>query len=462
MKFSKIAMALLVSSVIFTGCGSDDEKDTSTKEGSSQQNQQNIEEQEANERMGDVTKKNRGVMLWNYKLDHPLNSSDIPAIDEQGNIYFSVYSIQHVNKKDEEQFTVTSLDKNGKKRWSKTFEHKGGSVHIMYSNNQIFFTTGLIGLQVYALNASTGEVNWSREEEQGMLGSYAIANNTLYMGMKKISQSSFLVSYDLENGQEKDRYQLKNDNELLYSMSLFNNHIYLLKDDCLLRVDDVDDKMTKSWEICSDSFMDKDSKDNHESSRMKGIAKIAIDSQENIYFQGNVRTKEKEYVTNYSIDKYGEFRWRKKMYTSHIPILTGLTIDKDDNLYSSVTGNRMELGYLYSLSSDGDERWRLDNAYFDETKILEMGYQNSPTIASNGNIYNKYGLNSVKKSGTLDWKHQNDTGELTVSDYSTINTDGNIISIGIKEIACYKGDATTVEPNGWSKLYGNAGNTSSR
>jgi len=208
-------MALLVSSVIFTGCGSDDEKDTSTKEGSSQQNQQNIEEQEANERMGDVTKKNRGVMLWNYKLDHPLNSSDIPAIDEQGNIYFSVYSIQHVNKKDEEQFTVTSLDKNGKKRWSKTFEHKVGSVHIMYSNNQIFFTTGLIGLQVYALNASTGEVNWSREEEQGMLGSYAIANNTLYMGMKKInedlSQSSFLVSYNLENGQEKDRYLLKND-----------------------------------------------------------------------------------------------------------------------------------------------------------------------------------------------------------------------------------------------------------
>jgi len=40
--------------------------------------------------------------------------------------------------------------------------------------------------------------------------------------------------------------------------------------------------------------------------------------------------------------------------------------------------------------------------------------------------------------------------------------DGNIISIGIKEIACYKGDATTVEPNGWSKLYGNTGNTSSR
>jgi len=472
MKFSKIAISLLVSAVIFTGCGEDEEKDTSNKEGSSQQNEQNeqnIEEQESNERMGDVTKKNRGVMLWNYKLDQAYDQSKVPAIDEQGNIYFAIYSLRDADNKERALFTVTSLDKDGKKRWSKGFENSSGNLKVVYKNHKIFVVvtdnimTGNSSepkITVYALNSSDGEVKWSSSEKHTFLVSMlspAIANNKLYVGIRKK-----LLSYDLENGQVKDRYQLTNDNEISYSMSIFKNHIYLLKDDCLVRVDDIDDKMTKSWEICSDSFMDKDSKDNFES--MKVVAKLAIDSQENIYFQGNVRTQEKEYVTNYSINKHGEFRWRKKMYTSYIPMLTGLTIDKNNNIYSSVTGKRREVGYLYSLSSDGDERWRLDNSYFDNTKILEMDYQNSPTIASNGNIYNKvnYGLSSVKNSGNLDWKHTSDNSEMIVSHYSTINTDGNIIAIGIGEIGCYKGDGTTLESNGWSKLYGNAGNTSSR
>ena len=466
MKFSKIVISLLVSSIIFTGCGKDEEKDTSTRDDSSQQNEQNIEEQEANERMGDVTKQNRGKMLWSYKFsEESYNFSQVPAIDEKGNIYFAFNSRKDKNKKERALFVVTSLDKNGKKRWSKRFENSSGNLKVVYQNHKIFVVvtdkimTGNISepkITIYAFNSSDGEVKWSTNEKNSFhqsLLSPAISNNKLYIG---IGQE--LLSFDLENGQKKDSYEI--DGNLLYSMAIFDKHIYFFKDDCLVRLDDVENKITKNWEICKDSFTEKDNYEKFFTNR-EG-AGLAIDSQENIYFNSS---KINKYSAVYSLDKYGEFRWRKEMDSTRVRFGEGLTIDKNDNIYSTVPGDRTKRGYLYSLSSEGDENWRLDNSYFDDTKILEMGYQSSPTIGSNGNIYNKveYGLNSVKSNGTLDWKHQSDNGELVVSSYSTINTDGNIIAIGLgRGVACYKGDGTTLESNGWSKLYGNTGNTSSR
>jgi len=474
---------LISGALIFTGCGENEDKNTSTRDGSSQQqeqNQQNIEQQEANERMGDVTKKDRGVMLWKYKFDKKsLVHSQVPAIDEKGNIYFSFNSDKDFDKNDG-KFTVTSLDKNGKERWVKTFKNTEGNPKIMYKNSQIFFTaegsTSQIELskrelKIYSLNASNGDVKWSINEHNRSIGymSGAISNGKLYAYMADsdmFNRSSMIVSYDLTTGAKKDTYQISTseDTRRTYAMSIFSNHIYLLtkgSKDCIRRVDDIDDTLTKSWETCDDSFIDMNNSEefitNFEGSN------FVIDSQENIYLSSSNINK---YSVIYSIDKYGEFRWRKEMESTRIRFGKGLTIDKNDNIYSSVPGDRTELGYLFSLSSQGDENWRLDNSYFDSGEAFKMDYQNSPTIGSNGNIYSKveYGLNSVKSSGALDWKYNSDNSELLVSSYSTINTDGNIIAIGLGggEIACYKGDGTTLEPNGWSKLYGNAGNTSSR
>lgn len=486
MKISKIAISLLVSTLIFTGCGEDEDKDTSTRDGSSQQqeqNQQNIEQQEANERMGDVTKKDRGGMLWKYEFDKKsLVHSQVPAIDEKGNIYFSFNSSTKSFEKKNGKFTVVSLDKNGKERWVKTFKNIEGNPKIMYKNNQIFFLLkkGWNNSQtsIYSLNTSNGDVKWSVNEKNMYVTNYtAISNGKLYVHLSDLDRN-LIVSYDLTTGSKKDTYQIdtSENQKAVYSMSMFNNHLYFLtlegsSRDCITRVDDIDDTMTKSWETCDNSFRTQETKNDYENLYGAFMAMLAIDSKENIYFQGVTRvSEENQYVTNYSIDKNGEFRWRNRMDVYNILFPRGITIDKNDNIYSSVAGSgllsdSLKLGFLYSLSSQGDENWRLKESYFDSGKILRMDYQYSPTLGSNGNIYSKvdYGLNAVKSNGTLDWKHRVDSGEQIVSSFSTINTDGNIIAIGLGgKIACYKGDSTTLESNGWSKLYGNAGNTSSR
>ena len=265
-----------------------------------------------------------------------------------------------------------------------------------------------------------------------------------------------IVSYNTTTGEEKGIYNLeKNKNSTatpsLTAMSVFNNHIYFLVPDTekIYKIKDLGESLVKDWSLELNS-------NGEYYAHAIGINTLALDSKENIYV---VTAESGKHNSIYSISKDGQLNWKNEFESARVRLPSPITINKNDIIYSTTPS------HLYSVSTTGRTRWSLVNA--EHSRItLEQDFQRSPTIGENGKTYHKatYGLATANSDGSLDWEYivENDQHASVNAEYSTLNINGNLIAMGLKGISCYKVDNTKLDSAGWSKLYGNAGNTSSR
>jgi len=420
----------------------------------------------------------KGAELWKYEFNDLVDTL-VPALDEQGNIYFAENTNPFSDIASEKNFIVTSLTKDGKKRWSKTFTKSVGYSKIMYKNNQIYFIaknaisiedkfTGNTPsvLDIYTLNSSDGSTKWhKREQDQTFYdlyqGNIAVTDDRLYVYMIDtdiFGSKSQLVSYSTVDGTTKAKFEIGDAGEIgnsriiLSGMSVFNNHIYFLTpvNDKVHRVDDLSNSLVAQWSIELNT-------QGEYYSFVLGVSALAIDSKENVYI---VTAEQQKHNSIYSISKDGQLNWKNEFVSTKTRLPSPVTIDKNDVIYSSTNSA------LYSVSSStGATLWSLENATYSRIG-LEQDFQLAPTIGENGKTYHKstYGLATANKNGSLDWEFILDNNQHAAvnSEYSTLNINGNLIAIGLKAISCYQVDNTKLDSAGWSKLYGNAGNTSSR
>jgi len=103
-------------------------------------------------------------IIWQYKYDqHQTNSEVIPAMDENGNIFFSIQKIERVK-----DVFVFAVDKDGNALWDKHYTSTNyvDLSRVMYINNKVIYTTviydDLYSFQetIHCLNAVDGTEIW--------------------------------------------------------------------------------------------------------------------------------------------------------------------------------------------------------------------------------------------------------------------------------------------------------------
>ncbi len=451
---TSIFILLLTSFFLILSCGGDDEKENNNPENTDSR------------------------VLWKYKLKNKTNNfKNVPAIDENGNLYFATNEKEDFAEKG--KFTIVSIDKNGKFRWEKVIENTRGYEKIAYKNNKVFFLIGsysplesgelekLPSATTYALNSDNGAELWKSEEKDWIFTwpRFAVGNNRIYVYINEndlLESESKIISYDINNGNNKGEHVINSETGrtgsiLLRAMTVVNNNIFVLltKGSALVEIIQVTDSgetLTNGWNFESAGFY------SGELQSVPYIYDLPIDDNGNIYFNLYQQKDSDMKAAIVSVSQNGQFNWIHEIPTTSLSLTDAVTIDNNGNLYVSV------LHKLYSVSSSGDALWDIDETFFDNTQILNADYQKHPTIAENGNTYHhdSYGLVSVKNDGKINWKYQNKNEDIQLADYSAIMPSGNIIVMGTKEIICFKGDDTKPATKNWPKIYGNNGNTNSK
>ena len=416
--------------------------------------------------------------LWKYKLKNQTNNfQNIPAIDENGNLYFATNENEDFAKKG--KFTIISIDKNGKLRWEKVIENTRGYEKITYKDNKVFFLIGnysplettelekLPSATTYALNSDNGNEIWKTEEREWIFTwpKFAVGNNRVYVYINEndlLEAESKIIAYDINTGANKGEIVINSETGrtgslLLRTMTVSENNIFILTTKgqgnvAITKIIDSGDILSNGWHFESAGFY------SGEYQSVPYINDLPIDDNGNIYFNLYKQKNNDNQIAIVSVSKTGQFNWIHEISTPQLSLTNGITIDKDGVLYINV------LNKLYAVSVSGNSLWNVDETYYDDYEILNAGYQNHPTIAENGNTYhhNDYGLVSVKNDGSINWKYQNENEDIQGADYSTIMPNGSIIVMGTKEIICFKGDNTKLATTNWPKIYGNNGNTSSK
>lgn len=419
-------------------------------------------------------------VVWEYQLNDTTNNfQNIPAVDEDGNLYFATNETAGFGEKG--KFTVVSIDQDGNKRWEKVIENTRGYETVSYRDHKVFFMIGtyltLESMEsedgivpfatTYALDASTGDEIWKKEEKDWIITwpHFAVSDQKVYVYINDtelLGSTSKLVAYDITDGASKGEIIIagdsgSNDGTLILNMTVANNNIYtLLKKGTnhatVAQFIDSGDVLSKGWGY--DGGLDYEIND---WIYYPGSNDLPIDDDGNIYFNLYYHQDITKNMV-ISLSKDGVFNWKHIIDTERISLFDSVSINKDGNIYFNISD------ILYSISSSGDSLWDIDKTYYDEYEILDAGYQSHPTIAENGNTYhhNSYGLVSVKPDGTIDWKYQNENSDIQLADYSTLLPNGNIIVMGTERIICFKGDGSPLATTNWPKVYGNNGNTSSK
>jgi len=453
-KFTTIVL-LLASFFIIISCGGDNNDDNNDNPGNTESR-----------------------VLWKYKLKNETNNfKNIPAIDENGNLYFATNEDIDFGKNG--KFTVVSIDKNGKFRWEKVIENTRGYEKIAYKDNKVFFIIGtymtleeaeggtLPPATTYALDANNGNEIWKTEVKDWLFTwpAFAVGNDRIYVYINNADLAntiSKITAYDINNGDNKGEIIINSETArtgapLLRAITAVKDNIFAIitkgqGEVNIIQIIDSGNTLTNGWSFEAAGFYSGELKN------VPYIYDLPIDDNGNIYFNLYQQKENDNKTAVVSVSKTGEFNWIHEIPTPRISLTESVTINKDGNLYLSV------LSKLYLISSTGTSLWDIDGTYYDDYEILNADYQKPPTIAENENTYhhNSYGLVSVKSDGKINWKHLNENDNIQGADYSTLMPDGSIIVMGTKEIICFKGDDTKLATTNWPKIYGNNGNTSSK
>ncbi len=370
--------------------------------------------------------------LWHYDGKIKGLADIVPAIDENGNIYFAGTEEGMAGG----SFHFVSVDKNGNERWDKNVAAEAAS-YVVYGDGKIFIGTES-PVTVRAYDATNGDEIWAKDYTADYdfvwMPAIAYANHTLYFTSGQITEG-ILFALNPNNGTELWFRRLYDKNFL--NIAVNGTKIYIGGMGEVTRFDDNGGTCDSIWHWEADD----------KASRGFAFSDINIADDENLYIREGVKV----YILSPS---NGQALTTIDLGTEFENSSSGLTIDGEGNFY---IGN----GDWYKYSNSGNLVWKTDI----QAGFINPNFVEAPAIAENGNLYNGelFSLSCVKPDGTLDWSLGAEEGAGNLHPV-VIDHDGNLISYSTEKgvLYCFKGDGSKLASHGWPKRYGNMGNTCSK
>lgn len=396
-------------------------------------------------------------MVWQYKYDkHQINSDVIPAMDENGNIFFSIQ-----NGEGTKDVYVFANDKDGNALWDKHYTSTNyvDLSRVMYIDNKVIYTVlvtdDLYYYQetIYCLNSIDGTEIWQYSPDfknELLIEAMAVTSNYLVVGAKwggDYPDIDELHYFDLSSGALTKSVDLGDDE--VKQISIVGNSIYL----------GVQFMTGKSY------YAPKVMKMNLESNNIDWTFHPEYDldvkyvfEQRSISIDANGRAYcmiRKEYGVEssnlYIVNADGTLantitgpEWNAEIYN--------ILIDRDNNFY-------IAMPTFAKYSPDGNQIWE----FYSGTDVPNSNFRTGCILGDNDTIYHAEdgGILNVNTIGEIAWAKYNETN-FTKPGYPLLTNDGNMVVVGDLYVSCVKGDGAKIQNAPWPRVYQNNGNTSSR
>lgn len=396
-------------------------------------------------------------IIWQYKYDQHQTTSDvIPAMDEDGDIFFSIQaSAEGAN-----DVYVFANDKDGNALWDKQYTSSSGVVisRVMYIDNKVIYVVrtydplSYFQETIYCLNAADGSEIWQYSPDfknERIIEAMAVTSNYLVVGAYwggDYPDIDELHYFDLTSGVLTKSVDLGDDE--VKNISIVGNDIFLG-----VRTSGV-------------YYTPKLIKMNLESNNVLWSFHPEYEDEHKYIFEnrsipidGNGRAFcviREEYgvapSTIYIVNNDGTLANTVVTPEKNSGSIFNILIDKDNNFYTAT------FDYV-KYSPDGSQIWEFQSG----TTVTNSNFQTGCLLGDNDFVYHaEYGgILNVNTVGEIDWAKYDDT-QFTNPGYPLLNNDGNMVVVGDLFVSCIQGDGAKIQDAPWPRVYQNNGNTSSR
>lgn len=399
-------------------------------------------------------------VLWQYNYGQTqTNSNVIPAMDENGNVIFSIQKYAD----GVQEVYVFAHDKDGNALWDKSYTSNDDVVisRVMYIDSKVIYVVraydplGYFQETIYCLNSSTGSVIWQYAPDfinENIIEAMALTSNYLVVGAQwggdypaidelhyfNVSSGTLEKSVDLGDDEVKNISIAGND--IFLGVRVSNSKSYytpkLIKMN--LETNDI------SWSF-SPEYLDETK---------------YIFQHQSIPVDGNGRTfciigEEYGYIVPasiYILNNDGSLANTIAVPNRDIHSFCNILIDKDNNFYTRVQG--------YSKHSpEGAPIWEFHSG----TDVPNSSFQMGCVLADNNFVYHaeQGGILNVNTNGEIAWAKYNEAN-FTFPGYPLLTDEGNMIVVGNEYVTCVKGDGAKIQDAPWPRVYQNNGNTNAR
>jgi len=401
-------------------------------------------------------------IIWQYKYDkHQIYSDVIPAMDEVGNIFFS---IQQSPDGGHDAY-VFATDKDGNALWDKNYINSSNVTisRAMYIDNKVIYTVVnydvLYDYQetIYCLNASNGDEIWQYSPDfknEKLIEAMAVTSDYLIVAAEwggDYPDIDELHCFDLASGALLKSVDFADD--VVENISIVGNDIYLgIVGETIIATNDyLAPKIVKmdlesnniEWSFIPEYTDEMDYIFNNRS--------IPIDGNGRAYCivgtKYGVNT-----ATVYIINNDGTLANTVLIPDDNPGNLYNILIDRDNNFYSAIPT-------YAKYSPDGGKIWD----FYTGTTVPNENFRTGCLLGDNGYVYHAEdgGILNVNTVGEIAWAKYNET-QFTKPGYPLLNNDGDMVVVGDLFVSCIKGDGAKIQDAPWPRVYQNNGNTSSR
>ena len=397
-------------------------------------------------------------IIWQYKYDqHQTNSEVIPAMDENGNIFFSIQKIERVK-----DVFVFAVDKDGNALWDKHYTSTNyvDLSRVMYINNKVIYTTviydDLYSFQetIHCLNAVDGTEIWQYSPDfinELQIEAMAVTSDYLVVGAKwggVYPDIDELHYFDLESGALTKSIDLGDDEVKL--ISIVGNNIYI-------GAKYITDKSYASSKVM---------KMNLESNEIYWTFTPDIIAEHEYYFEQRsiaidangrafcvIRKMGAVQPSNiYIVNDDGSLANTIEIPEANSGNIYNILIDKNNNFYTAIHT-------FAKYSPDGGQIWE----FYTGTSVQNDNFHTGSILGDNDIVYHAEngGILNVNTIGEIAWAKYDETN-FTKPGYPLLTNDGNMVVVGDLYVTCVKGDGAKIQVAPWPRVYQNNGNTSSR
>lgn len=399
---------------------------------------------------------NEHPIIWQYKYDqHQISSEVIPAMDEKGNIFFSI----QIGERPKDVY-VYANDKEGNALWNKEYSSSNyvNLSRVMYIDNKLIYVVSVYDdlyyyqETIYCVNAENGSEIWQYAPDfknEKIIEAMAATSDYLVVGAKwggdypaidelhyfNISSGALFKSIDLGDDEVKN-------------MSIVGSDIFLGVRTSGVYYTPKLIKMNLESNNISWSF----------NPEYEDEIKYIFENR-SIAIDGNGRAFcviSKEYMTGsaiiYIINNDGTVANIIAATDKMDGTLLNTLIDKDNNFYAA-THNYVK------YSPDGSQIWE----FYSGTDVPNSNFRTGCILADNDIVYHaeQGGILNVNGVGEIAWAKYNETS-FTYPGYPLLTDDGNMVVVGDLFVTCVKGDGAKIQVAPWPRIYQNNGNTASR
>lgn len=401
-------------------------------------------------------------VVWQYNYgQHQIHSDVIPAMDENGNIFFSILESADGAK----DVYVFANDKNGNALWDKQYSSADNIIisRVMYIDNKVIYVVrtydALYYYQetIYCLNAVDGSEIWQYSPDfinEKSIEAMAVNSDYLIVGAKwggdypdidelhyfNISSGALFKSIDLGDDEVKNISIVGNDIYLgVMGTVTFNTNTYdapkIIKMDI--------ESNTILWSYIPEYEQEQDYIFENRS--------IPIDENGRAFFVARKKFSN-EYSNIYIINNDGTLANTVIVPEKNAGSIFNILIDKDNNFYAATSG-------YFKYSPDGSQIWEFST----NTSVQNDNFITGCVIGDNDTIYHAEdgGILNVNTLGEIAWAKYDETN-FTKPGYPLLTNEGNMVVVGDLYLTCVKGDGAKIQNAPWPRVYQNNGNTSGR